>query len=119
MNNREKQAARAERKQQKIDAGFIASLFPEVASISISMDYSQKGIRQPVPRTVNFFPNSYALLRVDCLSKECVEGGFDFTRIITSMVGNRNKTSHGELGCEGGPAEDHSAIVYDVAIQYV
>ena len=35
------------------------------------------------------------------------------------MVGNRKKTSNGELGCEGGPAQDHSAIVYDVAIQYV
>ncbi len=119
MNNREKQAARAERKQQKVEAGFMAARFPEVASISISMDYSQKGIRQPLPRTVNFFPNSYALFRVDCLSKECVEGGFDFTRIITSMVGKRNKASNGELGCEGGPAQDHSAIVYEVAIQYV
>jgi hypothetical protein len=119
MNNREKQAARAERKQQKVEAGFMAARFPEVASISISMDYSQKGIRQPLPRTVNFFTNSYALFRVDCLSKECVEGGFDFSRIIASMVGNRKKTSNGELGCEGGPAQDHSAIVYDVAIQYV
>ena len=97
----------------------MASIFPEVASISISMDYSQKGIRQPLPRTVNFFPNSYALFRVDCLSKECVEGGFDFSRIIASMVGKRNKASNGELGCEGGPAQDHSAIVYEVAIQYV
>lgn len=119
MNNREKQAARAERKQQKIEAGFVASLFPGVASIIISMDYSQKGIRQPMPRTVNFFPNSYALFRVDCLSKECVEGGFDFTRIITSMVGHRKETSNGELGCEGGPVADHSAITYEVAIQYV
>jgi hypothetical protein len=119
MNNREKQAARAERKQQKVDAGFMASLFPEVDNISISMVYSQKGIRQSLPRTVNFFPTSYALFRVDCLSKECTEGGFDFTRIINSMVGSRKGTSNGELGCEGGPAADHSAIVYEVAIQYV
>ncbi|MGO9954207.1 MAG: hypothetical protein ACLPN1_18630 [Dissulfurispiraceae bacterium] len=119
MNNREKQAARAEKKQQKIESGFMASLFPGVASIVINMVYSQKGIRQPMPRTVNFFPNSYAFFRVDCLSKECVEGGFDFTRIITSMVGSRQHTSNGEFGCEGGPAEDHSAIVYDVAIQYI
>ena len=119
MNNREKQAVRAEKKQMKIDAGFMASLFPEVESICISMDYSQKGIRQPLPRTVNFFPNSYALFRVDCLSKECVEGGFDFTRIIASMVGNRKMATNGKLGCEGGPATDHSAIVYEVAIKYV
>ena len=119
MNNREKQAVRLERKQRKIDAGFMASLFPEVESISISMAYSQKGIMQLLPRTVNFFPTSYALFRVNCLSKECIEGGFDFTRIINSMIGNHKITSSGELGCEGGPAVDHSAIVYEVAIQYV
>jgi hypothetical protein len=68
---------------------------------------------------VNFFPTSFALFRVECLSKECSEGGFDFTGIINSMIGNRKITSSGELGCKGGPAVDHSAIVYEVAIQYV
>jgi hypothetical protein len=119
MNNREKQAARAERKQQKIEAGFMASLFPKVQSIIISMMYSQKGIMQSLPRTVNFFPSSYAFFKVNCLSKECVEGGFDFSRIITAMVSNRKEASKGELGCEGGPTADHSAIVYEVAIQYI
>jgi hypothetical protein len=119
MNNREKQAVRVERKRRKIDAGFMASLFPGVESISINMVYSQKEILQSLPRTVNFFPTSSALFRVDCLSKECIEGGFDFTRIINSMIGNHKITSKGELGCEGGPAVDHSAIVYEVAIQYV
>jgi hypothetical protein len=41
MNNREKQAVRVEKKRRKIEAGFMASLFPEVESISISMVYSQ------------------------------------------------------------------------------
>jgi len=119
MNNREKQAVRLERRQRKIDAGFMASLFPQVESISINMVYSQKEIMQSLPRTVNFFPTSSALFRVECLSKECIEGGFDFTGIINSMIGNHKITSSGELGCEGGPAVDHSAIVYEVAIQYV
>jgi hypothetical protein len=119
MNNRQKQSVRAERKQQKLEAGFMSSLFPEVASINISMVYNQKGIKQSMPRTVNFFPASYAFFRVDCLSKECVEGGFDFTDIISSMVRSRKVSANGELGCGGGPVEDHSAIVYEVAIQYV
>ena len=119
MNNREKQAARAERKQQKLDAGLMSSIFPQVASIMINMEYSQKGIRQSLPRTVNFFPTSYAFFRVDCLNKECTEGGFDFTRILNSMVGNRKAASTGELGCEGSAAAAHSSITYEVAIQYV
>jgi hypothetical protein len=119
MNNRERHAAKAEKNQQKIDSGIMSLCFPEVASIVISMEYKQKGIRQPLPRTVNFYPGSYAFFRVDCLSKECVEGGFDFTNIMNKMVRNHSMTSHGEINCEGSPAPDHSSIVYDVAIQYV
>ena len=118
MNNREKQAVRLERKRRKIDAGLVASLFPEVESISINIVYSQKEIMQSLPRTVNFFPTSSALFRVDCLSKDCIEGGFDFTDIINSMIGKRKIASSGELRCEGGPALDHSAIAYEVAIHY-
>jgi hypothetical protein len=119
MNNREKHAARSERKQQKIEAGLVAAIYPNIESIIITMMYSQKGIRQSLPRTVNFFPGSYAFFTVDCLSKECVQGGFDFTRIINSMINNRKETSKGEFSCEGGPVVDHSAIVYEVAIQYL
>ncbi len=119
MTNTEKRVARTERRQRKIDSGLVAALFPEVSGIVISIMYSQRGIRQSMPRTVNFFPSSYAFFTVDCLSKECVEGGFDFTRIITSMVGNRKEGSKGELRCEGGLSADHSAMVYEVAIQYV
>jgi hypothetical protein len=119
MNNREKHAARTERKQQKIESGLVAAIYPNIESIIITMMYSQKGIRQSLPRTVNFFPASYAFFTVDCLSKECVQGGFDFTRIINSMVDNRKETSKGQFSCEGGPVIDHSAIVYEVAIQYV
>ena len=117
MNNK-RNAARAERRQQKIDAGLVAAVFPDVASIVINMTYNQKGIRQSVPRTVNFFPSSYAFFTIECLNKECVEGGFDFTRIISGMVGNRKATLKGELCCYGGPVADHSDIVYEVAIQY-
>ncbi|MGO9377037.1 MAG: hypothetical protein ACLP29_00635 [Dissulfurispiraceae bacterium] len=52
------------------------------------------------------------------MSKDCIEGGFDFTDIINSMIDKRKITSCGKLGCEGGPAGEHSAIVYDVAIHY-
>jgi hypothetical protein len=118
MNSR-KSAARTERLQQRLDAGFVSTHFPEVASIVISMIYSQRGIQQSLPRTVNFFPDSYALFRVDCLNKDCVAGGFDLTQVITAMIRNRREAAKGELNCEGnGSSADHSAIVYEVAIQY-
>ena len=117
MNSR-KSAARTERLQQRIDAGFVAKHFPEVASIVINMTYNHKGMQKSLPRTVNFFPSSYALFRVDCLSKGCIDGGFDLNQVITAMIRNHRETTKGDLSCEGGPSLEHSAIVYEVAIQY-
>jgi hypothetical protein len=117
--NSRKSAARTERLQQRVDAGFVSAHFPDVDSIVINMMYSQRGIQKSLPRIVNFFPGSYALFRIDCLNKDCVGGGFDLTKVITAMIGNRKETAKGELSCEGnGSSSDHSAIVYDVTIKY-
>jgi len=110
--------ARTERNQRRLEAGFMSKHFPEVASIVISMIYNQKGNRT-VHRTLNFHPGSYAFFRVDCLSDDCVNGGFDMSGIINSMIRDRSETSKGELGCDdNGPRPDHSTIVYEVAVQY-
>jgi hypothetical protein len=119
MNNK-RNVARAERQQQRVDAGHMAEHYPQVGLIAITMTYSQRGIAKSLPRTVNFFPGSYALFTVSCLNKDCVDGGFDFTQIITGMIGRRRETTKGELSCEGnGLSADHSNIEYEVAIQYV
>ena len=119
MNNR-RNVARAERQQRKEDAGHVAEHFPQVARIVISMTYTQRGIGKSLPRTVHFVPASYALFAVSCLDKDCVDGGFDFTQIITGMIGRRKEVTKGELSCEGnGLAVDHSNVEYEVVIQYV
>jgi hypothetical protein len=119
MNNR-KNAVRTEKLQQRLDAGFVNAHFPEVASIVISMMYNQKGIAKSLPRTVHFFPDSSAFFRINCLNKDCVDGGFDLTQVLTAMIGNRRKSAKGELSCEGnGASADHSAIAYEVLIHYV
>jgi len=115
-----KSAARTERMQRRLDAGVVATHFPEVAGISISMTYNQRGIAQSLPRTVNFFPSSCALFKVDCLNKDCVDGGFDLSRVITAMIGNHREVVKGNLSCDGdGSSVGHSDIVYKVAIKYV
>ena len=114
-----KNAARTERLQQKLDAGFMHTHFPEVSEIVVSMMYNQKGIAKSLPRIVNFSPDSSAFFRIDCLNKECTDGGFDLSNVLISMIRNRRQTAKGELSCEGdGPAAGHSAIAYEVAIQY-
>lgn len=107
-----------ERLQQKLDAGSVSNSFPEVTNIIISMMYKQRGTKALL-RTVNFSPDSYAFFRVDCLSRDCADGGFDLSQVINTMVRNRRETGTGELGCEANdPAYTHSDISYDVAIKY-
>ena len=110
--------ARAERIQQRREAGSVADRYPEVAAIVISMSYTQMGITS-ILRTFNFSPSSYAFFRVECLSEDCVDGGFDLTQVITAMISNRRAVARGELSCAGSdPFPDHSTIAYQVAIQY-
>lgn len=118
MNFHRKSAARKERQQRKINAGFLDAQFPEVAGIVISMIYKQRDIQESLPRIVNFYPGSYAVFRIPCLNKECVDGGFDLTQAITGMIRKRKKASKGELSCEGGLSSGHSYITYEIAIKY-
>lgn len=108
-----------EKQQRKLDAGFMQAQFPEVAGIVINMIYNQRGIQKSLPRVVNFFPGSSALFRIDCLNKECIDGGFDLTQVITGMIRNRRASAKGDLSCEGdSPSAAHSTIAYEVAIKY-
>lgn len=111
--------ARLERNQRRLDAGLMSNHFPEVAGIVISMVYKQKGIVKPIHRVMNFSPSSYAFFRIDCLSDDCVDGGFDLSQIINSMIRNHSREVKGELGCDdSGPRADHSVISYDIQIKF-
>jgi hypothetical protein len=117
--NTRKNAARIERQQRKLDADLVETLFPEVAGIVIGMTYNQQGALKSFTRVINFFPGSYALFRINCLNKECVDGGYDLTKVITGMIRNRSKAAKGDLSCEGScPSVKNSTIVYTVAIKY-
>jgi hypothetical protein len=112
--------AKAERKQQEAEAGIVSAHFPEVASVVVSMTYKQMGVLEPFQRTVNFFPSSYAIFMVNCLNEGCVGGGFDFSRIVTTMVRDLKSASRGKLRCKGcGPNADFSNVVYEIAIRYI
>jgi hypothetical protein len=89
MLNRNAQA-KIERTQERLDAGFVSKHFPEVASIVISMMYKQKGAKSLL-RTLNFSTDSYAFFKVTCLSEGCVDGGFDMTQIVASVIRNHRR----------------------------
>ena len=120
MNRRAKMtAAKAKNKQQRTEAGTVSELFPKVAEIAISMLYSQAGEAKPLSRTVNFSPGSSAIFKLNCLCFECAEGRFDFTKIISTMVGARKTMSKGEISCESCSAPECADVAYSVTIKYV
>lgn len=121
MNNN-RHTAMTERKQeimqQKIEAGFIATHFPEVVSIDMNMTYNQKGTKS-ILRTFHFTPSNYAFFILSCLRQDCVDGGFDLTQVITTMIRNHRAQGKGALSCKGTDSStNHSDIVYEVSIQY-
>ncbi len=120
MTNNERFAARREKKQQKLDSGLISEHFPEVSSIVINMTNSYGGINPiTVSRTLNFCTNSYAYFNVECLSKDCLDGGFDLNQVITMMIRSHQGLREGELVCDGDNLyPNHSHIYYNVTIQY-
>lgn len=119
MNRKVKMTeANADKMQQRIETGLVSERFPQVAKIAISMLYSQTGVLEPLSRTVNFFPGSSALFKVNCLCSECVESWFDFTKIIHAMVRTRKTVSKGEIDCESCSAPECSNVAYSVTIKY-
>lgn len=117
--NYKKNSIRMERAQKRIDADIMAVQYPEVLNIIVNMVYSQHGIRNKLIRTMHYSPNSYAFFYADCLSKECIDGGFDFNQVIKSMIRNHSEAATGKLGCESSNlSTEHSGIVYEVSIKY-
>jgi len=120
MTNSEKNAARMEKRQQKLDSGLISEHFPKVSSIVIDMTDSY-GKRNPITvlRTLNFWPNSYAYFNIECLSKDCLDGGFDLNHVITMMIRSHKDSGEGELVCDGNNLSSlHSNIHYKINIRY-
>jgi hypothetical protein len=109
-------------KQRRLEAGLVSDRFPEVSGMVIHMTYYYKGVN-PVQmvRVINVFPTGYAYFNMDCLIKGCVNGGYDFTSVITNMIKSRKKMGKGKLICNGKNDDltsDHASIAYEISIQY-
>jgi hypothetical protein len=120
MTNSEKNAARREKTQQRLESGLISEHFPKVSSIVIDMTNSYGKINPiTVLRILNFWPNSYAYFNIECLSKGCLDGGFDLNPVITMMIRGHKESGKGEIVCDGNNiSSDHSNIHYKINIQY-
>ncbi len=122
MTYREKCDAKLERTQERDDAGLISQRFPEVSGIVVDMEHNGKGMGAVhLLRTLNFFSESHAYFRVECLNRDCKDctEGFHLDQVVTQMIRNHVSSEKGELHCEGsGITSRHVDITYKVTIQY-
>ncbi len=109
-------------KQNRLAAGLLSERFPQVSRIVISMTYYQKGSSSVLMlRTVNIIPADSAYFNMECMTKGCVDGGFDLTSTIAKMIKTRQKSGKGKLTCSGKTdtdATDHASVTYEIGIEY-
>ncbi len=122
MNRQDYFAKKELNKQTRVDAGLVSDRFPGVSGIVIQMIYYRK-LANPVHmiRTINFFPTSYAYFNMECMMKECVDGGFNLASVISSLVKKHKKLVKGKMVCRGeceSLASHHASISYEINIQY-
>jgi hypothetical protein len=120
MTNKEKNVAKMEKRQQRLDSGLISEHFPEVSNIVINVTNSYGRIKPiTVLRTLNFWPSSYAYFNIECLSEGCLDGGYDLNQVITIMIRSHKDSGEGELVCDSSNlSSGHSRIYYKVSILY-
>jgi len=109
-------------KQRRLETSLISECFPEVSFIIIQMAYYLKGVNEvSMVRTVNFWPSRHAYFNMDCMIKDCVDGGFDLTPVVTLMVKKHEKLGKGNLSCKGkinNHGSQHSRVAFNIAIEY-
>ncbi|NWF98709.1 MAG: hypothetical protein HXY52_07235 [Nitrospirae bacterium] len=119
MLNKQKLAERDERKRCELDTELLSAKYPDIESIVIIMDYYQKGYKHlMMKRTVNFSPESHAYFLMECMKHDCLEGGFNLTPVISSMVRKNITSEKGELTCQGNNSSEHAHIVFNISIKY-
>jgi len=122
MTYRERCDAKLERTREMQDAGLISERFPEVSGIVVNMEHNRTGISDiHLSRTLNFFSDSHAYFRVECLNRDCRDctDGFHLDQVVAAMIRNHASSKEGELNCEGnGVTSRQVHINYKVSIQY-
>jgi hypothetical protein len=109
-------------KQRKLESGLVSECFPGVSDIVIQMIYYLKGVDEAsMVRTINFWPSRHAYFNMDCMIKECVNGGFDLTPVIKLMIKKHEKSGKGDLFCKGkinNRSSQHAHVAYKITIKY-
>jgi hypothetical protein len=102
-------------KEGQLVTSTISDIFPKVLDITILIMHDQ------ITRTIHFWPSRDAYFNIACMQKNCVNGGFDLTSVITKMIKKQIKSHSGTQICKGkidAKASEHARITYQITIHY-
>ena len=112
----QRNAFRLEKMHRKIKEGLISDRFPEVSRIVIRITYSEKKNMFNMVRTVYFSPTDYAYFNMECMTRKCVDGGFDLAFKIVHLVKNHMTFGQGKRFCSRKRCP--ATVEYDISIDY-
>jgi hypothetical protein len=121
ITNTEKNIAKMEKRKLKLESGLISERFPDIESIFVKINNSY-GRKNPITiaREINFLPESQAYFIIECLNKNCLDGGFNLAGVIDTMIKSHTVSREGELSCNGSElSPEHSHIFYKITINYI
>ena len=102
-------------KELKLTTPTISDLFPKVSDITILIMHDQ------MTRTLHFWPSRHASFNISCMHKNCVDGGYDLTSVITKMIKKQIESNRGTQICKGtidAQTSEHASIHYKITIKY-
>lgn len=103
----------------------LLNSYTNVRSVQIDMTFvTDSGVREVDRKTsVYSVPSKYAAFDVHCFRDQCIDGGFDLSDIVFSMLQSREVKKRGRLTCQGriGPVGSFTCLYelhYEITVEH-
>lgn len=99
---RRKQFEAALKHQRWISAKTVKEIFPDITKINVNIEFvDPDDCSKTFKKDQSWGADSKAIFEVSCPYRECVDGGYDFKSVISSLYESGESEYNGELVCQG------------------
>ena len=96
------------RRQAYMSAPALREQFPHVEQIVLELAFTdQGGLNSYSAQVHTFSPAATAYFEFPCPSSVCTGGGFDLSRVVSSLIARGGKETSGRLDCQGQQSYDY------------
>jgi hypothetical protein len=108
---------RERHRRDRMLAGNLGALYPQVASIRLDFEFKDEGTFVPVPQVTVMHPPASAYFRFPCPYDDC-DGDFDLSQPVGSMLEAKKTTAKGKLGCCGSRSGNKGKFACTLSLHY-